>query len=124
LWSSAPPDLDLRARSAISYSDAYNDIEAVRLHPWLLRLAAGPDRYLRAGFANRLDASVDFSPDLPDDPDQAAPHHGAAAGRELVEAGRAWDLLAVSSALDRWFSPALRAVGLGAADATRSADVA
>ena len=67
---------------------------------------------------------VDFSQDLPDDPDQAAPHHGAAAGRELVEAGRAWDLLAVSSALDRWFSPALRAVGLGAADATRSADVA
>jgi hypothetical protein len=107
------------------YSDVYNDVEAVRLHAWVLRLASGPDQYLRAGFANRLDPSVDFSEKLPDDPDQAAPHHADAAGRELVRAGRAWDLLAVSSALrDRWFWPALRAVGSSATDSPSEAAVA
>lgn len=105
--------LDLCAAVGINslYSDVYNDIEAVRVHPWLLRLAEGPDQYLRTGLTNRLDPSVDFAEALPDDPDQAAPHHADAAGRELSDAGRAWDLLAVSSALrDRWFWPALRAL--------------
>lgn len=118
--------LDLCAALGLSdlYSDVYNDVEAVRLHAWVLRLAPGPDQYLGAGLANRLDPSVDFSESLPDDPDQAAPHHADTAGRELVRAGRAWDLLAVSSALrDRWFWKALRAVGSGATGASSEAAV-
>lgn len=109
--------LDLCAAVGLTtvYSDVYNDITAVRLHPWVLRLADGPDQYLRAGLTNRLDPGVDFAENLPENPDEAAPHHRDAAGGELTDAGRAWDLLAASSALrDRWFWPALRALSADA----------
>lgn len=97
------------------YADAHNDIGAVRLNPWILRLADGTDQYLSTGLANRLDPSADFAEELPEDPDEAAPHHADPTGRELSEAGRAWDLLAVSSALrERWFWSALRALSPGA----------
>jgi hypothetical protein len=83
----------------------------VRLYPWMLRLAEGPDQYLRTGLANLLDPNVDFAENLTEDLDEAAPHRTDAAGRELSDSGRAWDLLAASSALrDRWFWPALRSL--------------
>jgi hypothetical protein len=111
LIATALLDLSAALRLTDLYSDAFNDITAVRADPWILRLADGPDQYLRTGLANRLDPSVDFAEKLADDPDETAPHHTDAAGRELSGAGRAWDLLAVSSALrDRWFWPALRAL--------------
>jgi hypothetical protein len=59
----------------------------------MLRLAEGPDQYLRTGLANRLDPNVDFAENLTEDPDEAAPHRTDAAGRELSDSGRAWDLL-------------------------------
>jgi hypothetical protein len=92
------------------YADVYNDIEAVRIYPWVLRLADGPDQYLKTGLANRLDPHVDFAEEL-DDNEEAAPHHRDVAGRQLCEQGRAWDLLAVSAALrDRHFLGAIRSL--------------
>jgi len=56
---------------------------------------------------NRLDPNVDFAEAL-DDAAVAAPHHADAAGKDLAEADRLWDLLAISSALrDRHFYRAL-----------------
>ncbi|MES1169350.1 MAG: hypothetical protein ABUL47_01535, partial [Leifsonia sp.] len=70
----------------------------------------GPDQFDRAGMDNRLDPNVDFAESL-DAELPIAPHHADAAGRELCEAGRAWDLLAVSSVVrDRHFYCAFEAM--------------
>jgi hypothetical protein len=111
LIASALLDLCGAAELATLYADVYNDIAAVRLFPWIIRLADGPDQYLRTGLGNRLDPNVDFAENLTGDLASVAPHHQDAAGRELSDAGRAWDLLAASSALrDRWFWPALHSL--------------
>ena len=90
------------------YADIYNDVQAVRIYPRALRLKEGPDEFDRAGMGNRLDPNVDFSPSLEDRP--VAPHHADASGQGLCTQGRAWDLLAISSALrDRHFFCALTA---------------
>ncbi len=89
------------------YADVYNDIHAVKIHPQVLRLAEGPDEYIRTGLSNRLDPHVDFAEELAGT-DPVAPHHRDAAGRTLTEGGRTWDLLAISTALrDRHFVRAL-----------------
>lgn len=101
--------LDLCATLGLDelYADVYNDIHAVKIHPQVLRLAEGPDEYIRTGLSNRLDPHVDFAEELPS-ADPVAPHHRDAAGRTLAEGGRTWDLLAISSALrDRHFVRAL-----------------
>ncbi len=46
------------------YADVYNDIHAVKIHPQVLRLAEGPDEYIRTGLSNRLDPHVDFAEEL------------------------------------------------------------
>lgn len=97
--------LDLAAALGLGnlYADIWNDVEAVGIYPRALRLADGPDQFDRAGMDNRLDPNVDFAESL-DSVLPIAPHHADTAGRELCEAGRAWDLLAVSSAVrDRHF---------------------
>lgn len=92
------------------YADVYNDIEAVRIYPWVLRLADGPDQYLKTGLANRLDPYVDFAEGL-DISEEVAPHHRDTAGSQLCRHGRAWDLLAISAALrDRHFLEAIRSL--------------
>jgi hypothetical protein len=101
--------LDLAAALACGdlYADIWNDIEAVGIFPRVLRLASGPDQFDRAGMENRLDPNVDFAESL-EAPTPIAPHHEDPAGRDLCEAGRAWDLLAASSAIrDRHFYCAL-----------------
>jgi hypothetical protein len=91
------------------YPDIWNDIEAVRIYPRVLRLADGPDQFDRAGMDNRLDPNVDFAEGL-DEEEPIAPHHADSPGIRLCEEGRAWELLAVSSAVrDRHFYCALRA---------------
>jgi hypothetical protein len=103
--------LDLAAALGFAdlYADIYNDIEAVGIHPRVLRVVEGPDLFDRTGLGNRLDPHVDFAESLEGEP-PTAPHHRDAAGRELCESGRAWDLLAVTSALrDRHFYCALLA---------------
>jgi hypothetical protein len=91
------------------YPDTWNDIEAVRIYPRVLRLADGPDQFDRAGMDNRLDPNVDFAEGL-DEEEPIAPHHADSAGIRLCEEGRAWELLAVSSAVrDRHFYCALKA---------------
>jgi hypothetical protein len=92
------------------YADIRNDIEAVGIYPRVLRLAEGPDQFDRAGLENSLDPNVDFAENL-EEALPIAPHHADAAGKDLCEAGRAWDLLAISSALrDRHFYCALEAM--------------
>lgn len=101
--------LDLAAALNFSelYADIWNDVEAVGIYPRTLRLAEGPDQYDRTGLENRLDPNVDFAESI-EEPGLVAPHHGDDAGRELCASGRAWDLLAISSALrDRHFYCAL-----------------
>lgn len=89
------------------YADLYNDIYATRMYPQVLRLAEGVDEYIRTGFGNRVDPQVDFAEHLGAS-DPVAPHHRDIAGSALLTAGRAWDLLAISSALrDRHFVCAL-----------------
>lgn len=91
------------------YSDVYNDLQAVGIYPRTLRLKEGPDEFDRAGMGNRLDPNVDFSSSLEDQP--VAPHHTDESGLGLCGQGRAWDLLAISSALrDRSFFCALTAM--------------
>jgi len=91
------------------YPDIWNDIEAVRIYPRVLRLADGPDQFDRAGMDNGLDPNVDFAEGL-DEEEPIAPHHADSAGIRLCEEGRAWELLAVSSAVrDRHFYCALKA---------------
>ncbi len=100
--------LDLCAALDLSdlYADAYNDIEAVRIYPRILRLNEGPDEFDRAGMGNRLDPNVDFAEGL--EGSTIAPHHTDSSGKQLCVEGRAWDLLAISSALrDRYFYCAL-----------------
>lgn len=104
--------LDLAAVLGLGelYADIWNDVEAVGIYPRALRLAEGPDQFDRAGMENRLDPNVDFAENL-DAELPIAPHHADAAGQELCEAGRAWDLLAVSSAVrDRHFYCAVEAM--------------
>lgn len=89
------------------YPDIWNDIEAVRIYPRVLRLAEGPDQFDRAGMDNRLDPNVDFAESL-EVGEPIAPHHADSGGTKLCEEGRAWDLLAISSAVrDRHFYCAL-----------------
>jgi hypothetical protein len=58
---------------------------------------------------NRLDPHADFAEGLEGEP-PIAPHHGDEAGQGLCSEGRAWDLLAISSALrNRHFHRALEA---------------
>lgn len=97
--------LDLCAALGLAelYADAYNDFEAVRLYPSVLRVAAGPDSFIRTGLANRLDPHVDFAEALACDGNLAS-HHADTAGTEMVNSGAGWELLAISSALrDRHF---------------------
>lgn len=101
--------LDLSATLGLRdlYGDVYNDVKAVGIYPWILRLADGPDQYLKIGLSNRLDPHVDFAEVL-EGQNEVAPHHRDVAGRQLCEHGRAWDLLAISAALrDRYFCCAL-----------------
>jgi hypothetical protein len=100
------------------YADVRNDVEAVGINPAVIRLADGADQYLRTGSANRFDPNVDYaeaiSPEISFSP---APHYADSSGRELCDAGRWWDLLAVSSALrDRHFVEAIRAARSSLAD--------
>lgn len=89
------------------YADLYNDIYAVRMYPQVLRLAEGADEYIRTGFGNRIDPHVDFAEQLGAS-DLVASHHRDPAGSALLSAGRAWDLLAILSALrDRHYVCAL-----------------
>ena len=100
--------LDLCAALGFSdlYADIYNDIKAVRIYPRVLRLTEGPDEFDKASMGNRLDPNVDFASDSEDVP--LAPHHTDTAGTKMCDEGRAWDLLAISSALrDRHFFSAL-----------------
>ena len=53
LIASALLDLCAAAELATPYADVYNDITAVRLFRWVVRLAEGPDQYLRAALASR-----------------------------------------------------------------------
>ncbi len=104
----APVLLDLTAALGFSdlYGDIHNDLQAVRIHPQVLRLADGPDQYSRAGSANRIDPNVDFTESLADE--VLAPHHNDRAGESQVASGHAWDLLATGSALrDRYYVRAL-----------------
>lgn len=104
--------LDLAALLGFAdlYADIYNDIQAVDIYPRVLRVAEGPDLFDRAGMDNRLDPNVDFAEAF-DDAAAIAPHHTDAAGKDLADAGRSWDLLAISSALrDRHFYRALAAI--------------
>jgi hypothetical protein len=103
-------DLCSTLRLSDLYADVYNDIQAVRIYPWVLRLADGPDQYLKTGLANRLDPHVDFSEEF-DASKEVAPHHRDAGGEQLCEQGRAWDLLAISAALrDRYFLGGIRSL--------------
>jgi hypothetical protein len=102
--------LDLAATLGLEelYADIYNDLQAVGIYARALRLREGPDEFDRAGMGNRLDPNVDFAPSLEDQP--VAPHHADTSGQGLCGQGRAWDLLAISSALrDRSFFCALTA---------------
>lgn len=108
--------LDLAAVLGIAdlYEDIHNDLQAVGIRPRILRIAEGPDTFDLAALGNRLDPNVDFAGTLGDE-DGIAPHHADAAGRELCKEGRAWELLATSSALrDRHFYCALEAMGAAA----------
>lgn len=101
--------LDLCAALGLAdlYEEAFNDIAAVGIYPRVLRLGDGPDEFLRTGEGNRLDPHVDFADELVAD-SPAAPHHSDSSGQRLCDAGRPWDLLAVSSATrDRHFFRAL-----------------
>lgn len=92
------------------YGDVYNDIQAVRVYPRILRLNEGPDEFDRTGMGNQLDPNVDFAPSPDESP--LAPHHTDPAGQRLCAEGRVWDLLAISSALrDRYFYCSLLSVG-------------
>lgn len=94
------------------YADILNDIRAVRVCPRVLRIDDGPDQFDRAGMSNRLDPNVDFAETL-ELPGPTAPHHEDVAGRDLCEAGCAWELLAVAGAVrDRYFFCALEALAL------------
>jgi hypothetical protein len=103
--------LDLCAALGMTglYTDAFNDLAAVRVSPSVLRLAPGPSMWSRTGNDNRIDPNVSYAEVL--GPETAgARHHDDVAGKEICEAGDAWDLLAVSSALrDRHFYRALSA---------------
>jgi hypothetical protein len=92
------------------YANIWNDVKAVGIYPRVLRLAEGPDQFDRTGLENRLDPNVDFAENLGEG-QAVAPHHADAAGTDLCESGRAWDLLAISSALrDRHFYCSLEAM--------------
>jgi hypothetical protein len=92
------------------YADAHNDIRACEIAPMIIRLDDGRDQYLRAGEANRLELNIDYA-DVLRDGKLAAAHHADAAGSELCDKHRAWDLLAISSALrDRHHYRAIAAV--------------
>jgi hypothetical protein len=89
------------------YADIYNDIRAVGIYPYTLRMADGTDQFLRMGESNLIDPNVDFAEEIDGDK-ETAPHHLDASGQRLCESGRVWDLLAISSALrDRYYYRAL-----------------
>jgi hypothetical protein len=84
-------------------------MEAVRIFPCVLRMADGPDQYSRTGESNRIDPNADFVEQLAAG-HPVAPHHSDGAGTQAIEAGRAWDMIAIGSALrDRYFVGALAA---------------
>jgi hypothetical protein len=105
----APVLLDLAAVLGFSdlYADIYNDVQAVRICPQVLRLDDGPDQYSRTGSGNRIDPNVDFAESLTDG-GVIAPHHNDNAGESQIANGQTWDLLAIGSALrDRYYVRAL-----------------
>jgi Restriction endonuclease len=111
----APVLLDLAAALGFSdlYADIYNDVQAVRIYPQMLRLADGPDQYSRTGSGNRIDPNVDFAESLTDG-GAIAPHHNDNAGESQVTNGEGWDLLAIGSALrDRYYVRALASLAEG-----------
>jgi hypothetical protein len=103
--------LDLAAicRLRKMYEDIRNDQLAVGIVPAILRCPDGRDQYFAAGEANRWELNPDYPDQLPHDGNLDIPHHReSATPRGLVREGRAWDLLAVSSALrDRHFLDAI-----------------
>jgi len=108
----APVLLDLAAELGFSdlYGDIYNDVQAVRICPQVLRLADGPDQYSRTGSGNRIDPNVDFAESFAG-AEVIAPHHNDKAGESQVANGQTWDLLAIGSALrDRYYVCALVAL--------------
>ncbi len=111
----APVLLDLAAVLGFAdlYADIYNDVQAVRIYPEVLRLADGPDQYSRTGNGNRIDPNVDFAESLTDG-GPIAPHHNDNAGESQVKNGAVWDLLAIGSALrDRYYIRALASLAAG-----------
>lgn len=92
------------------FADIRNDQLAVRLVPEVLRCK--PDGHQFS--LDSLDNRWDLNPEYPDDPQpgdlESINHHkNDPASAELVELGRAWDLLAASSSLrDRHFPGAIR----------------
>lgn len=105
--------LDLAAQTGNEdlYFDIRNDQLAVRLFPVVLRSKAGGAQFDLESLENRWDVN----PAYPDEPSAdrvlRIPHiENDVGGAELVGLGRAWDLLATSSALrDRHFPAAIQA---------------
>jgi Restriction endonuclease len=92
------------------YEDIRNDQLAVGIVPAILRCPDGGDQYLATGEANRWELNPEYPDQLPRGGDLDIPHHReSATPRKLVREGRAWDLLAISSALrDRHFLDAIQ----------------
>jgi len=101
--------LDLSAGLRITdlYSDLHNDLQAVGAYPLLVHTDNDADQYRKVGLGNHLEINPDYAEQLPPGDEPAAPHH-VPSPRHLLELGRPWDLLAVSSALrDRHFFEAI-----------------
>ncbi len=93
------------------YGDIRNDHIAARIVPVVLRCPDGPDQYVLTGEANRWELNPDYPDALHLNRRLDIPHHREIdEPRALVNAGRPWDLLAVSASLrDRHFLDAVSA---------------